>query len=90
MSTRRRNEGLFVVNAWIEEALDSEDSISDALVAAKRANRDSYSFDEPPLSGTRARVLSDLKELSPVLEAESAELSDWLDQFQPSLRYCSR
>jgi hypothetical protein len=87
MSTRRRNEGLFVVNAWIEEALASEDAESDVLVAAKRANRDSYSFENPPISGTRTRMPSELKELSPMLESENPELVDWLEWFQPSLRY---
>jgi hypothetical protein len=94
MSTRARQEvlfeGLFIVDAWIEEALASQDAESDALVAAKRANRDSYSFENPPISGTRARILSDLKELSPMLEAESPELIDWLESFQPSLRYVSK
>ena len=91
MSTRRRHEQLFLVDAWIEEALASEDAESDALVAAKRANRDSYSFENPPISGTRARMLSELKELSPLLEeSETPELFDWLDSFQPSLRYVSK
>lgn len=90
MSARRRHEGLFGVNAWIEEALASEDAASDALIAEKRANRDSYSFECPPISGTRARMPSELRELSPVLEADSAELNDWFEAFQPSLRYASK
>jgi len=90
MSTRRRNEGLFGVDAWIDEALASDDAESDAQVAAKRANRGSSSFECPPISGMRARLQSDLRELSPVLEADSTELSDWFEHFQPSLRYASK
>jgi hypothetical protein len=77
MSMRRRHEESFLVNSWIEEALASEDAESDAKVVAKRATRDSYSYDRPLLSATldvpvRYPILSDLKELCPLLEAETS------------------
>lgn len=77
MPMRRRREESFLVNAWIEEALASEDAESDAKLAAKRSNRDSYSYDRPLLTAAldlpvRYPILSDLKELCPLLEAETS------------------
>ena len=80
MAPRRLSEGLFLVSAWIEEVLQSNDLESDARVAAKRGPRDSYSHDRPLLAtGLRLPrpLFSDVKELSPLLEGdERAPLRD--------------
>jgi hypothetical protein len=71
----RRQEKLHLVNAWIEELLASESSAAEERVLEQRSQRDSYSFDRPLLSASlslpaRHPILSDLRELSPLLESE--------------------
>lgn len=93
MALRRRNEGLALVDSWIEEALFSDDSVSNTGIIAKRVGRDSYTQDRPLLSLSlvpHTEHPSELKELSPILESESAELTEWLNAFEPSLRYGSQ
>jgi hypothetical protein len=93
MALRRRNEGLALVNSWIEEALFSDDAVNNTGIIAKRAGRDSYSQERPLLSLSlvpAAQRPSELKELSPLLERDETELTEWLGAFEPSLRYCAR
>jgi hypothetical protein len=70
----RRQEKVQLVNAWIDELL-AGDSAAQELVLEQRAQRDSYSFDRPLLAASlslppRHAILSDLRELCPLLEAE--------------------
>jgi hypothetical protein len=93
MGLRRRNEGLALVDSWIEEALFSDDTVHNTGIIAKRVGRDSYSQERPLLSvcmAPSAEQPSELKELSPLLESESAEIAEWMSAFEPSLRYASR
>ena len=75
MSSRRRHGKLHLVNAWIEELLQGEDAALEQRVIERRSQRDSYSFDRPLIStqlsvSARYPILSDLRELSPLLESE--------------------
>jgi hypothetical protein len=75
MSSRVRKGKLHLVNAWIEELLAGESTPVEELVLEQRSQRDSYSFDRPLLSASlslssRHPILSDLRELSPLLESE--------------------
>lgn len=80
----RRNEALFLVDSWIEEALASHDAVSDAKVLDKRPARDSYAYDRPLLSAAmsvppRAALMSDLSELCPLLEGDELEPAQFFD-----------
>lgn len=73
MSARRQGK-LNLVNAWIDELLAGE-PMAEERVLEQRSQRDSYSFDRPLLAATlslppRHPILSDLRELCPLLEAE--------------------
>jgi hypothetical protein len=75
MSSYRRGEKLQLVNAWIEELLRGEGPALEERVLEQRSQRDSYSFDRPLLSASlalpvRHPILSDLRELSPLLESD--------------------
>ena len=81
----RRNQALFLVESWIEEALASDSSESDTRVIAKRPPRDSYTHDRPLLSTGIRRLPprdgrpSDLNELSPLLEGDESEAAHFFD-----------
>jgi hypothetical protein len=76
MPSYRRKGKLHLVNAWIEELLQGDDVAVEQRVLEQRSQRDSYSFDRPLLAVSlslpvRAPILSDLRELSPLLEGDA-------------------
>jgi len=73
--SRGRQTKLHLVNAWIDELLAAESPAEEEIVLERRGQRDSYSFDRPLISASlhislRHPILSDLRELSPLLESE--------------------
>lgn len=88
MSLHRRTERLALVDSWIEEALFSDDTVSNTGIIAKRAGRDSCTRERPLLSARLAPSLRQPAEPRP--NGESAEQTEWLAAFEPSLRYCSQ
>lgn len=75
MSLRHRNGQFHLLNSWIEEALVSDEAECDEHAVTRRPPRDSFSQERPLLS-LRARrpILSDVKELSLMLEADEFEI----------------
>lgn len=79
MSLRHRNGQFHLLNSWIEEALVSDEAECDEHAVTRRPPRDSFSQERPLLSAaltlrTRRPILSDVKELSLMLEADDHEL----------------
>ncbi len=72
--SRGRQTKLHLVNAWIDELLAAESPAEEEIVIERRGQRDSYSFDRPLISASLSMslrpILSDLRELSPLLESE--------------------
>ena len=87
MSIRRRSGGFQLVSSWIEEALLADSEEHEDSRVTQRPARDSYTHDRPLLSASiayrgRSPLLSDLKELCPLLEHDAFE-SDELETVRP-------